>query len=669
MLVGVILMTIINMSNAQTNKEQTLLTIGNSKISLFEFENVYHKNNMVKTAKDEKSVNDYVELFVNFKLKVKEAEELGLDTVKKFKDELAGYRKQLAQPYLTDREVNEKLLKETYDRLKEEVCVSHILVRCSETASPKDTLAAYNRIMKIYSRIQKGTSFEKLASEKGISDDTSLVSKAGYIGCFTALDLVYSFETVAYNTKVGEVSKPVRTRFGYHIIKVNERRNARGEVLVAHIMIKTPPRASKGDSLNQEKKINEIYEKLKAGAKFDRLASEFSDDKETAAKAGELAWFGINRTPPDFETAAFSLKNKGDISKPIRTPYGMHIIKLIDKREIGSYDEVKNELKQKLTKASRFTSGREALIAKLKKEYNCTENKKALEEFYTLVDTSLFEGKWSIEKAKTITTKKSFLSRLFGKKDSEKSKSLKEVLFNLKDKQFTQEDFAKYITEHERKRAKMDIKMAVDELYKQYEDATIINFENDRLEQKYPEFKALMQEYRDGILLFELTDKKVWSKAIKDTAGLLQYYENNKNKYTWGERAVVDIYSCSDKAIAETVRTMLKKGASQAEILKVINKDSQLNLSVENKNFNKGENEWADKNWMVGISDDITSEKDNKIVLINVKKIEQNAIKSLEEARGTVISDYQNYLEKQWIDELKKKYTVSIDKQVLAEVK
>jgi len=648
MCIGLLLMMAGNASKAQINKkDEVLLTIGNSNITLAEFENVYHKNNMVKADNNDKSVKDYVELFVNFKLKVKEAEDMGLDTSKKFKDELAGYRKQLAQPYLTDREVNEKLLRETYERLKEEICVSHILVKCSETALPKDTLAAYNKIMKIYARIQKGESFEKLASEKGISDDTTLIKKAGSIGCFTALDLVYPFETVAYNTKVGEVSKPVRTRFGYHIIKVNNRRPARGEVLVAHIMIKTPQRASKGDSLNQEKKINEIYEKLKAGAKFERLAAEFSDDKETATKGGELAWFGINRTPPEFEAAAFSLINKGDLSKPVRTAYGMHVIKLIDKKQMGSYDEMKNELKQKLTKASRFSAGRDALIAKLKKEYNLIENHNALAEFYKIVDTSLFEGKWN----------------------SAKAVSLNQVLFNLNDKKYTQADFATYIVDHQRKRAKMDIKMTVDEMYKQFEDASVISYENDRLEQKYPEFKALMQEYRDGILLFELTDKKVWSKAIKDSAGLQKYYEENKGKYTWGERADVTIYSCSNKESAAKVRKMLKKGNSEADILKVVNKDSQLNLNVETKIVNKGENELVDKNWMAGISADIASEKDNKIVIINVKKIEKNAVKTLEEARGTVISDYQNYLEKQWIEELKKKYTVSINNNVLAEVK
>lgn len=248
------LLLLVNNLNAQNNQNDILMTIGDTKVTLGEFENVYHKNNSVKSVDTGKSINDYIDLFINFKLKVKEAEELGLDTAKKFKEELAGYRKQLAQPYLTDREVNEKLLKETYDRLKEDVCTSHILIKCGETALPKDTLAAYNRIMKIYTRIQKGESFEKLASEKGVSDDTTIISKAGYIGCFTALDLVYPFETVAYNTKIGEVSKPVRTRFGYHIIKVNDRRKARGEIKVAHIMIKNSPRMSKGDSLNQEKK-------------------------------------------------------------------------------------------------------------------------------------------------------------------------------------------------------------------------------------------------------------------------------------------------------------------------------------------------------------------------------------------------------------------------------
>ncbi len=499
-----------NVAVSQTNKDATLMTIAGSKVTVAEFESVYHKNNTKETTNDNKSLNDYVDLFVNFKLKVKEAEEMGLDTAKSFKDELSGYRKQLSQPYLTDKDVNEKLLSETYNRLKEDIRASHILVKVAENALPKDTLDAYNKIMKIRARIVKGEDFNKVAAEKGISDDPSAKDNGGDLGYFTALQMVYPFETAAYRTKVGQVSNPVRTRFGYHIIKVVDRRPAQGEVLVAHIMIKTPPNMKEEDSVNTYKKTQEIYEKIKAGTeKFDDLAQQFSDDKASAKKGGELPWFGTYKMPPEFEKASFALKNKGDMSEIVRTKYGWHIIKLKDKRGLASFEEMKSELKAKVTKDSRSQVGRESLISKIKTEYKFKEVLKAREEFYKVMDTSLFEGKWDITKAK----------------------ALNKPMFSLNDKNYTQSDFATFISNHQSKRSKADYKMVVDGLYKQFVDETVITYEESRLDSKYPDFKSLMQEYRDGILLFELTDQKVWSKAVKDTTGSKAFYEKNKTNY------------------------------------------------------------------------------------------------------------------------------------------
>lgn len=642
-----IALLIFNNSIAQENKDAVLMTIGNTKITVAEFLNVYHKNNTAEATKDSKSLNDYLDLFVNFKLKVKEAEELGLDTAKSFKTELAGYRKQLVQPYLTDKEVNQKLLKETYDRLQIDVRASHILVKCNETALPKDTLEAYNKIMKIRARILKGEDFNKVAAEKGISDDPSAKDNGGDLGYFTALQMVYPFECVAYTTKVGDVSMPVRTRYGYHIVKVNNTRKARGEILAAHIMVKTRPNMSKEDSLTSYTKISEIYNKLKAGDKFEDMALQFSDDKASAKKGGELPWFGTNKMPVEFEEAAFTLSKKGDFSAPIKTQYGWHIIKLLDKKEVASFDEMKNDLKAKVSKDSRSQVGRSSLIAKIKTEYAFKENLKARDELYKAIDSTLFDGRWDIVKAG----------------------EAKKVIFNFNDKTYTQKDFANYIASHQSKRSKSDIKMAFDNLYKQFVDESAIAYEESRLDIKYPEFKALMQEYRDGILLFELTDKKVWSKATKDTLGAKAYYEKYKNNYLWDERAEASIYTCSDEKIAKQVRALLKLNKTEKEIMTEVNKTSQLNLQIEMRVFNKGENEYLDKNWNPGISADIVSVKDKKIVIVSVSKLLKPEPKSYVDSKGTVTADYQNYLEKEWLAELKKKYSVSIDKNVLATVK
>lgn len=636
-----------NSIKAQKNGDAVLMTIGSTKVTVAEFGNVYHKNNTKEATTDNKSLNDYVDLFVNFKLKVKEAEEMRLDTAKSFRDELAGYRKQLAQPYLTDKDVNEKLLKETYNRLQEDVRASHILVKAAENALPKDTLEAYTKIMKIRARILKGEDFNKVAAEKGISDDPSSKENGGDLGYFTALQMVYPFETAAFTTKINDISMPVRTRFGYHIIKVTDKRKAQGEVLVGHIMVKTGPNMTKDDSLNTFSKITEIYNKLKAGSKFDELATQFSDDKQSSKKGGELPWFSTNKMPYEFEKASFALQTKGDFSSPVKTKYGWHIIKLIDKRGLASFDNMKNELKDKITKDSRSQAGRASLIAKVKAEYKFKENLPARDEFYSLVDSTLFDGHWNSAKAST----------------------LKKTLFNFNDKVFTQTDFTNYITNHQSKRPKMDEKMLINQLYNQFVDESAVIYEESRLDKKYPEFKALMEEYHDGILLFELTDQKVWSKAVKDTLGSKEFYEKNKANYMWDERADASVYSCANASIATQVRNYLKDNKQEKDVLAEVNKDSQLNLQIETRLFSKAENEFVDKNWKPGISADIISEKDKKIVIVAVNKIVPAGQKSYLDSKGLVTADYQNHLEKLWLDGLKKKYSVTIDKNVLATIK
>lgn len=638
-------------ASAQKSQDAVLMTIGGNHVTVSEFENVYHKNNSKEAVTDAKSLNEYVDLFVNFKLKVKEAEELGLDTAKAFREELAGYRKQLAQPYLTDKDVNEKLLQQTYNRLNEDIHAAHILVKVSETALPKDTLEAYAKIMKIRARILKGEDFNKVAAEKGISDDPSALENGGDLGYFTALQMVYPFENAAYNTKVGEISMPVRTRYGYHILKISDRRKAQGEVLVAHIMIRTPNNMSAEDSLKLYGKIKEIKDKINAGEKFEDLAQQYSDDKSSARKGGELPWFGTGKMPLEFETAAFALKKKADgaptYSEIVRTKYGWHILKLIDKKGLASFDEMKNELKSKVTKDSRSQAGRSSLIAKIKTEYKFKENLKTRDEFYKIIDTTFFNGTW----------------------DADKAAKFNKPMFNLNDKTYTQTDFANYLASHQSQRPKSDPKIAIDPLYAQFVDETAIAYEEARLDQKYPEFKALMQEYRDGILLFELTDQKVWSKAVKDTTGAKDFYEKNKNNYMWDERAEASVYTSSDDKVAKQVRALLKKKKTEKEILELINKDSQLNLAVETRIFNKGENEFVDKNWNPGMSEDINDTKNKKVVIVVVDKLLKPTPKLYQDSKGMVTADYQSYLEKEWINSLKKKYAVSIDKTVLATIK
>lgn len=634
---------------AQTGNDPVLMTIGgNTKVTKSEFENVYHKNNKNKeAANDGKSLKEYVDLFINFKLKVKEAEEMGLDTSKSFKDELAGYRKQLAQPYLTDKEVNDKLLKEVYERLKLEVKASHILIKCNDNALPKDTLEAYNKAIKYRNMaLGKGSKmpFDSIAYK--YSDDPSAKENFGDLGYFTAMQMIYPFETAAYNLKPGEISMPVRTRFGYHIIKSIDKRQSLGEVLVAHIMIKTSKGMNAEDSLKTKAKADEIYAKAKAGENFAELAKQFSDDKPSAAKGGELPWFGTNRMPPDFEKLAFSIKNNGDITEPFKTRFGWHIVKRLDKRDIANFEDMKADLKAKVSRDSRSQAGRTSLIAKIEKENNFKENLKMRDEFYKVIDSTYFKATWNASKAASLT----------------------KTMFSIKDKNYSQQEFAKFLESHQTIRPVTVTGEVVNQQYKNFVEESCIAYEESILDQKYPEFKALMQEYRDGILLFELTDKKVWSKAIKDTVGLKAYYEKNKNNYMWEERADASIYTCNNIATANKVKELLKKNKSESYILTEVNKDSQLNLQIENKLFNKKENELVDANWKAGAMADKKPENE-KVQFVVVRKIVPPTVKGFNEAKGLITADYQAQLEKEWIETLRNKYTVSVDQNVLSTIK
>ncbi|MEO6883933.1 MAG: peptidylprolyl isomerase [Bacteroidia bacterium] len=631
----------LNSVSAQDN-DPVLMTIAGNKIKVSEFETIYKKNTPKDSLNNKNSVNNYLNLFVDYRLKVQEAEDLGMDTTTAFKTELDGYRKQLEKPYLTDKNTDTKLVEEAYDRLKKDIRASHILIRLNEDALPKDTLKAYMKIMEIRSKILKGMSFDEAARE--YSEDPSAKTNGGDLGYFTALQMVYPFETMAYKTKVGEISMPVRTRFGYHIIKVNDIRPAEGEIHVAHIMIKTSSKMNPEDSLKAKQKIDEIYQKLQNGGNFSELAKQFSDDKGSAPRGGELPWFGTNQMPPTFEKAAFELQKDSTYSEPIKTRFGWHIIERLGKKELAPFSDMEADLKTKISKDSRSEAGKTVFIANVKKKYDFKQNLKLRDEFYKVVDSTFFEGKWDVAKAK----------------------KLDKPMFNLQKKEFTQADFARFLADHQVKRAKTDLKIAVNMMYDQFVNDNCVAYEQSRLDEEYPDFHALMQEYKDGILLFELTDKKVWTKAIQDSVGAKNFYEQNKTKYMWNERADASIYTCLDEKIAKEVKKMLKKKETDTAILAKINKDSQLNLKIESQVYQKKENPLIDANWKEGISENTNVDKN--VEFVDVHKIIKPEPKSYEEAKGLITADYQTYLENEWITSLKQKYTVNIDQKVLSSI-
>lgn len=632
-------------------QDPVMITVGKENVTKSEFLNVYQKNNIKGDAMDRNSLEEYLDLYINFKLKVLEAEESGYDTVKSFKDELGGYRKQLAQPYLIDEDVNKVMLDEAYSRKLTDIRASHILIKADRNASPKDTLEACNKIMKIRKRILAGESFEKLAEE--FSDDQSAKSRVvegrtirgnrGDLGYFTAFDMVYPFESGAYNTKPGEVSLPVRSDYGYHLIKVTDRKPAMGKVQVAHILFLFPKNATVADSAHIKAKVDSVYNLVKIGGDFAQLVKENSDDKGTSTKGGVMPWFGANRMIPDFIYQVSLLKNKGDVTPPFLSQYGWHIVKLIDKKPIGTFEDTKAELKQALAKSDRSIKSKESLINKIKKEYFFSEDLKAKLDFYKVVDTTIFEGKWDVQKAK----------------------DLKKNMFLLGDKTYTQQDFSQYLTTNQKATGKQDITIYVNTAYKNFVEENCLAYEDSQLENKYPEFRSLMKEYRDGILLFDLTDKKIWSKAVKDTIGLEEYYEKNKTNYMWNERVDASIFTLV-KATSKDVkkaRKMAAKNVAEEEILKTLNHDSTLILTIEHKKFSKGDNNKIDAiAWEKAISKPVVA-GDTTTFIVVYQKIAPEP-KQLNEIKGLVTADYQNYLEKEWIKALRVKYPVTVNREV-----
>jgi peptidyl-prolyl cis-trans isomerase SurA len=620
----------------------TLMTVGSDKVGKQEFENVFKKNNSKLAANpDEKTLREYLDLYINFKLKVLEAKSYGMDTAVSFRKELAGYRKQLAAPYLTDKEVTEQLINEAYDRSKKEIRASHILINCKEDASAKDTLAAYNKIMAIRKKIlEKKEDFGKVAMES--SEDPSAKTNKGDLGFFSVFAMVYSFESACYKAKQGSITMPFRTKYGYHIVKVVDSRPAQGEVKVAHIMLRATAKLSKEDSLRNQNKINEVYKMLEGGQKFEELAKQYSEDKGSAKNGGILPVFGTGKMVPEFESEAFALKNVNDYSKPFATSYGWHIVKLIERKSLPTFDAAKADIKAKISRDSRADINKQSFIVKLKKEYKFTETPASLKKFYSKADSALALS--AFKKPETINPK--------------------DPIFTIGTSVYTIADYADYLSQYQFNMLKDNMPKAKKEAYDNFVNKTLLDYEENKLDQKYPEFKTLMEEYRDGILLFELTDQKVWSAAVKDTAGLELFFEQNKVNYQWADRLDAKIYTCANEVIANDVRKLIKnKKISEDSLLRRINKTNPLNLAIKSDKFEKGENAIIDGIvWKKSVTPNIVA--NNTVVFVKVNAKLNAQTKALNEVRGTVTADYQNKLEKEWIGILKQKYPVQVDDTV-----
>ena len=613
--------------NAFSQADETLITIGNTKVSLGEFERIYKKNNNnLYNETEKKTPDEYLDLFVDFKLKVLEAEQLKMDTISVFINELAGYRKELAAPYLTDVKYNEQMVYELYERTTKEVNASHILLMVPKDASPEQDAAILKRIEEIRKEIVEGKDFNDAAIE--YSEDPSAKTNKGSLGYFSAFQMVVPFENAAFTTPVGEVSQPVRTSFGYHLLKVHEIRENQGEILVAHIMKMFPQDITPETKISLKAAIDSIYTELQNGADFAELARTKSDDKRSAVQGGEMAWFSAGRMVPEFANAAFAIKNIGDYTKPVETAYGYHIIKKLDTKPVASFDESKEMLETRIKQdPERSITSKQVFVDKLKVEYNYKENIKGKDELYNRnINDTLNIAK--IE------------------------------LFTIDNKVYTSDQFQDYLI-----KTNAEEKPFLSE-FNNWVEYEITALEDSKLEGKYPDFRYLVQEYHDGILLFNISEEKIWNFASQDSTGLEQFYGKNKNRYNWEERFKGLIVTCKNDSVREEADKFFAAEMSVEEITDQLNIKENL-ISITEGAWEKGANPIVDYFIWNGPE---PGNFDSSLSFVRGDKIQPEP-KSLDEARGLYVSDYQKYLEDKWIKELRSKYKITVNKKLLKTIK
>ncbi|HLP65872.1 peptidylprolyl isomerase [Flavobacterium sp.] len=630
--------------SAQNKPKEVLFTIDDKPYYTDEFERVYKKNLDLVKDESQKDLNQYLELFVGYKLKVNKANKLGLQNNDKYKNELKSYRTQLSKNYTSDSKVTAELVQEGYERMKKEIKASHILILADENASPEDTLKAYNKIVDIRKRIMAGEDFEKLATE--LSEDPSAKENKGNLGYFTSFRMVYAFETAAYNTPKGQVSKPVRTRFGYHLIKVNDVRDNRGEISVSHIMIMNPKEGE--DASRAENTINDIYKKIQQGESFEELAKQFSEDKSSSTKGGLLNKFGSGQLSSEvFENMAFSLSKENPISQPIQSEYGWHIIKFNEKYPLKTLDESKKELETKIGRDDRSRIITNTLTEKLRKKYTVKRNEKAYAAISKLVTNDFYDGKWQFtEDDKTKTT-----------------------LLTLDKKDISGTAFLTYVKSQQK--AGMTLKPVnklVDLLYSKFVDDQLNTYYNDNLETEFPEFSNVMDEYRDGLLLFDLMEKEIWDRSKTDTLGLKAFYETQKDKHKWKTRLNILVASSTNADMIKKAQGMLKKGKSIQEIKDKLNTKDVINIMFSENTLEVGDpNIPKDTKPEVGLSD--VTQKGEYYYVTRVNKVIPEANKTFEECKGKIVNEYQQYLEQNWVTELKKEFKVVVDQAVFERLK
>lgn len=617
---------------------QTLFSYGSNNVSKEEFLRAFNKNNTAATN-TEKSYRDYLDLYTRFKLKVKAAYDAKLDTMPAQATELQNFRNQIVEGFMNDESSVQLLVDQAFTRSQQDLRIAHIYVPLNGA----DTATAYQKAMEAFNKIQAGADFGTIAET--YSADPSVHTSKGDLGYITVFSLPYDFENIVYNTPVGKTSRPFRSRIAYHIFKIVAARPAVGRMKAAQILIGLMPNADAAEIEKRKIIADSVYNALLKGASFKEMVTRYSTDNIGFQSGGLLPEFGAGRYNGTFEDAAFGLTKDGEISRPVLTNFGYHIIQRVERLPVNT--DSKNTaamalLKQAVQTDKRIEVAKQLLAQRVMKT---TGYKAAVfnEKLLLLYADSVYAGKKPVQ------------SPAFNDKT---------VLFSFPGQKVAAADFGKYINSTKYSPELIRGK-STSALLQQYAETVAMEYYRKRLENYNKEFASQLKEFKDGNLLFEIMQRQVWDKAAADSTGLKQYYAAHKNKYWWEASADVILFTCSDSASAARAQAQFIKDPADWKMLAqnsdgTIQADSgrfelsQLPVSVNNS-VKTGVVTAPVKN----TTDNITS------FVYPIKLYPERMQRNFEDARGFVINDYQSFLEDKWIATLKKQYPVKVNETVL----
>lgn len=634
----VLLFTIFTLSiltNRVLAADEVLFTVGDTKVKSAEFEYIYKKNNFLnKSNYSKKSLQDYLDLYTNFRLKVKEAIAQGVDTSARFKEELNTYETQLLNSYV-DKEVWDKLIKQEHERSKVDVNVSHIFF-----ATPKDSndVKVAEKAFVVYKKIKSGASFEETAKE--ISEDKQTGAKGGRVGWVNSFQMSYpELEEAAYKIKAGEITEPIKTRSGYHILKLNETRPALPKIKVAIIK----RFFSLTDTAETAKKkvtdsIQSAYSMLKKNKPFEAVVKQFSEDEATKNNKGEVDWFGINTYAKVFEEKAYALKD-GEFSMPFETRTAWYIVKRLQTAKPLTNEESISLLKSKLANAPQYQYELDKFVERLAAKYNFIENKENYPTFKKRLEEFAQNG-------------------LFHYRDTATAKTLLQV----SDKKYTENDYGKKI---------QDIfytvypQQGTDKYATLIKNATqniIIDYYKKDLKNNNAEFKGLMDEYKNGIMIFSLSEHNIWNKASEDSVGLITYYNAHKEDFNLKKRATVRKITTNTEKQAQQIYKFLKANPDVSDD-SLVNELRNIELSSAALNIQVLDETKLKQNSLIA---NISAPKllEGKYEISQIYNVQPPKTRTFEECRGYVVAAYQEYLEKQWMQQLRLKYPVTVNQTV-----